>query len=112
MSNKPTFISMLEDGNKTPFLKKEAIVPIEIGTGYLQQIASIIPVLLEGKSQDDLNKIEELIQEKKQLEPWMAAIASLQVLIKTVFEKAHDMELVEFKDTEEAMKEEIFKPEN
>ncbi len=112
MSDTNSFISKLEDGSKTPFLKKEAIVPIEIGTGYLQQIAAIIPVLLEGKSQDDVAKIEKLIQEKQPLEPWMAAIASLQVLIKTVFEKADEMGLVEFKDTEEAMREEMFKPEN
>lgn len=106
------FTSMLENGNKIPFLKKDAIVPIEIGTGFLQQIAAVIPILLENKSQADVTKIEQLIKDKQSLEPWMSGVASIQILVKTVFEKAYEMGLVEFKNTDETLKEEMFKPEN
>jgi hypothetical protein len=42
----------------------------------------------------------------------MSGVASIQILVKTVFEKANEMGLVEFKDTDETIKEEMFKPEN
>jgi hypothetical protein len=105
MSN--SFSSKLQDETLAPFLKKDAIVTIKIGTGYLQQIASIITLLVEGKTQEDLKNIEEKIKNKEELEPWMAAIATLQVLIRTVFEEADKEGLVEYKNLEESLKEDL-----
>ena len=74
-----SFASKIENENLIPYLKKDAIVPIKIGTGFLQQLSGIIPILLEGKTQEDVAKIESLINDKKELEPWMSGIATLQV---------------------------------
>ena len=102
-----SFNTKLQDETLAPFLKKDAIVSIKIGTGYLQQIASIITFLVEGKTQEDLKNIEEKIKNKEELEPWMAAIATLQVLIRTVFEEADKEGLVEYKNIEDGLKEEL-----
>lgn len=97
-----SFASKLENQDLIPFLKKDAIVTIKIGTGFLQQIGGIIPILLEGKTQEDVAKIETLISEKKELEPWMSAVATLQVLIRTTFEEADKEGLVEFRPYDES----------
>ena len=102
-----SFSSKLQDETLAPFLKKDAIVNIKIGTGYLQQVAGIISFLVEGKTQEDLKNIEEKIKNKTELEPWMAAVATLQVLIRTVFEEADKEGLVEYKNLEESLKEDL-----
>jgi hypothetical protein len=99
--------SKLDNENLAPYLKKDAIVSIKLGTGFVQQIGAIIPILLEGKSQDDVAKIEKLIQDKQPLEPWMAAIANIQVLIRTVFEEADKEGMVEYRSVEEMLKESL-----
>jgi hypothetical protein len=102
-------MSKLDDQTLAPFLKKDAIVEIKISTGYLEQVGAIIPLLLEGRTQEDVSQIENLIKEKKPLEPWMAAIATLQVLIRTVFEEGDKQGFVEYRNAEEALKEELSK---
>lgn len=102
-------MSKLDDQTLAPFLKKDAIVDIKISTGYLEQVGAIIPVLLDGRTQEDVAQIETLIKEKKPLEPWMAAIATLQVLIRTVFEEGDKQGFVEYRDAQEALKEELSK---
>lgn len=101
------FNSKLENQDLAPYLKKDAIVTIKIGTGFLQQIGAIIPILLEGKSQEDVAKIEKLIQDKQELEPWMGAIATIQVLIRTVFEEADKEGMVEYRAMEDMLKESL-----
>lgn len=99
--------SKLDNQDLAPYLKKDAIVSIKIGTGFLEQVGAIIPVLLEGKSQEDVAKIEKLIQDKQPLEPWMAAIATIQVLIRTAFEEADKEGFVEYRSIEDVLKESI-----
>lgn len=101
------FNSKLENQDLTPYLKKDAIVPIKIGTGFLQQIGAIIPILLENKSQEDVAKIEKLIQDKQELEPWMSAIATIQILVKTVFEEADKEGMVEYRFVDDVLKESL-----
>jgi len=101
------FNKKLENQDLVPYLKKDAIVTIKIGTGFLEQIGSIIPILLENKSQEDVAKIEKLIQDKQQLEPWMGAIATLQVLIRTVFEEADKEGMIEYRPIEDMIKENL-----
>jgi hypothetical protein len=101
------FNSKLENQDLTPYLKKDAIVPIKIGTGFLQQIGAIIPILLENKSQEDVAKIEKLIQDKQELEPWMSAIATIQILVKTVFEEADKEGMVEYRSVDDVLKESL-----
>lgn len=101
------FNKKLENQDLVPYLKKDAIVTIKIGTGFLEQIGSIIPILLENKSQEDVGKIEKLIQDKQQLEPWMGAIATLQVLIRTVFEEADKEGMIEYRPIEDMIKENL-----
>lgn len=106
------FNKKLENQDLVPYLKKDAIVTIKIGTGFLEQIGSIIPILLEGKSQEDVAKIEKLIQDKQELEPWMGAIGTIQVLIRTVFEEADKEGFVEYKPLEDFVKENMFNSDN
>lgn len=100
-------MSKLDNQDLAPYLKKDAIVSIKIGTGFLEQMGSIIPLLLDGKSQEDVAKIETLMKEGKPLEPWMQAIATIQVLIRTVFEEAEKEGMVEFRSLEEMIKDEM-----
>lgn len=104
--------SKLDNQDLAPYLKKDAIVSIKIGTGFLEQMAAIIPILLDGKSQEDVSKIEKLVQDKQPLEPWMSAIGTIQVLIRTVFEEADKEGFVEYKPLEDFVKENMFNSDN
>lgn len=103
-------MSNLENQDLIPHLNKDAIVSVQLGTGFVQQLAGIIPVLIEGKSQKELASIEKLIQDKQPLAPWMASIATIQVLIKTVFEEAEKIGMVEYKPLKESLGEVMSAP--
>ena len=96
-------MSDLENQDLIPHLNKDAIVSVQLGTGFVQQLAAIIPILIEGKSQEELASIEKLIQDKQPLAPWMASIATIQVLIKTVFEEAEKVGMVQYKPLKEGL---------
>jgi hypothetical protein len=97
--------SKLDSQDMMPYLKKEAIVNVKLGTGFVQQLGAIIPILIEGKTQEDVSKIEQLIKDKQPLEPWMGAIATIQVLIRTVFEEADKEGMVDYRPMEDMLSE-------
>lgn len=94
--------SKLDDQTLMPFLKKDAIVNIKIGTGFLQQLSSCITVILQDKSEEDLKTFQEKVESSKELELWMSAVIAVQTLIRAVFEEADKNEMVEYKSIEES----------
>ncbi len=86
MENKETLV---------PFLKKDAIVPIKIGTGFVQQLGLVMTTLTENKSQKDLEEIQKRLEKQEKLEPWMLSLATIQTLIRTIYEEGEKLGMVE-----------------
>jgi hypothetical protein len=95
------------DQELIPHLKKDAIVPVNIGTGFVQQLGITMAALAEGKTEQDMEHVQKLIDEKKELEPWMIGLITIQTLIKTVYEEGEKLGLVEHKSVDSSLLESL-----
>jgi hypothetical protein len=75
--------------NKVTLLKKDALVSIKVGTGFLKKLQDALMDVSADHSEEKLKELENLIKEKKELtEPWMDTIYTLSLLIRSIEEEA------------------------
>lgn len=71
------------------FLKNDAIVKIEVGSGFVQRIQQILMFVLKDIPQEKIEEYRQLTLDKKELtELWMEHVTTLSVLLKEIEEKA------------------------
>jgi hypothetical protein len=98
---------MNSENTLIPHLKKDALVPVTFGTGFVQQLGIVLSTILENKSDEDLKKLEKLVKEDQPLDNWMISIAVMQTLIKTIYAEAEKLKMVEFKSVESSLQESL-----
>lgn len=70
-------------------LKNDAIVKIEIGSGFMQRLQRIFLHLAKDLTQEQLEAYRELAEKKEPFtEDWMEHITTLTVLLKEIESKA------------------------
>lgn len=63
-------------------LKKDALVPITIGTGFIQKLQSMLMSLIADRTEEEINLLQQLAEQEQELpEPWMEHIQLLMVLL-------------------------------
>ncbi len=74
------------DDQMIDIIKENAIVSIQMSTGYYKRIQQVIAFLLEGKTVAEIQESHKAISEKRANEPWMYNYETLLILCKE-FEK-------------------------
>jgi hypothetical protein len=88
------------DNAKIPYLKKDAIVSVQIGSGFLEQLSTVYAYLTEGITKEQADSISNKLKEKKPLELKEGAIVTLSMLINKVYEQAKETDQLVYKDIE------------
>lgn len=71
-------------------LKKDAVIPINVGTGFFQKLNSMLIYLVEQQTEEEIKLFETLVKENKELpEPWMENMHTLIALLSEL-EKSAD----------------------
>ena len=78
---------------KVTMIKKDAVITIKIGSGFLARMQQTFNYLLASKSKEDIDKyIEELktisSENAEFSEPWMTAVSCISLLLKTTEDEA------------------------
>jgi hypothetical protein len=81
-----------------PFLKADAVVPVEIGSGFVRRLQKVLVYLRAGKSREDLAELKRRIESKEPLEDWMEHLATLTGLLQGIEASAQQRHLVEYRD--------------
>lgn len=82
--------------DKVKMIKKDAIVQVGIGTGFLQQIQKVILFLAKDLKQEQLDDYKKQLEIKAKendhqfTEEWMDALTTLSILLRDVEEKADE----------------------
>jgi len=82
--------------DKVKMIKKDAIIQIGIGTGFLQQIQKVILFLVKDLKQEQLDEYKKQAELKSKdntyefTEEWMVALTTLSVLLRDVEQKADE----------------------
>ena len=72
-------------------IKKDAIISIQIGTGFLQKLQKMLMFVTLDVTKEDLDLYTEITKEGKEFtEDWMEHLTTLSVLIKEIETKAEE----------------------
>lgn len=78
--------------DKIKMIKKDAIVDIKIGTGFLQKLQQLLISLTADLSPEQLELYKKESESLKNLddfsEPWMLSITTLSILLKEIESEA------------------------
>lgn len=75
--------------NNVKMIKSDAIVTIEIGTGFLQKIQKIFLYLAKDITSEQLALYKELSEKKEPFtEEWMDHLMTITILLKEIEDKA------------------------
>jgi len=76
-------------------IKNDAIVPIELGAGFIQKLQGIMFSLVEDKTQEEIELFKTLSEKGEEMpEPWMEHVQTLYALLAAVQESAEKNGLV------------------
>jgi len=90
-------------------IKKNAIIEVGIGTGFLQEIQKVILFLVKDLKQEELDDYKKQAEMKskdnnhKFTEEWMTALTTLSILLRDVEKKADEQGQSYEADLSEAM---------
>lgn len=93
----------MDNTTKIPYLKQDAIVSVQIGAGFLQQLSSVYAYLTEGMTKEQADLISSKLQEKKPLELKEGAIVTMSILIKNIYDDAKEKDQLVYKDLDTLM---------
>jgi RIO-like serine/threonine protein kinase len=70
---------------KIKMVKSDAVIPINIGAGFMQKLTSVLISLADQQTEEEMLLLQKLMNEGKELpEPWMENIFTLIVLLKDI----------------------------
>lgn len=94
----------METSQKIKMLKKDAVLPINISTGFYLRCKAVANFLVEGKTSEEMATAYEKIKTEKIDEAWIAHLETLLVLCAEFDKQAN-----ETNNIEEVTKEELEK---
>jgi len=70
------------------FIKKDALIPITIGAGFMGKLQHVLTHLLEQRSEEEISTFKALLEAGKPLDDWMVHVETIAVLIKEIEDTA------------------------
>jgi len=84
---------------KIKTISHDAIVKIEIGTGFLEKLQKVFLYLATNINQEQLDKYKKEAENKQEFsEDWMHHITTISILLKEIEEKAQEQGFVTEQD--------------
>jgi hypothetical protein len=66
-------------------LKKDAIIPVQIGAGFIQKLQSMLMSLVDERTEQELEIFKKLAENGQELsEPWMEHVQLLMILLNEI----------------------------
>ena len=82
--------------DKIKMIKKDAVIQVGIGTGFLQQIQKVVLFLVKDIKQEQLEDYKKQAELKSKdnsyefTEEWMTAFTTLSILLRDIEQKADE----------------------
>jgi hypothetical protein len=92
----------MSNPNGIPVLKKDTMVPIELGTGYIKRLYELSMFLVADKTPEQLEALNTAMQQDApESELWMKHYITVISLLKGIEETAIAKNLVDYRDPSE-----------
>lgn len=87
----------MSNSSGIPVLKKDAMVPIELGTGYIKRLYELSMFLIADKTPEQLGALNNAVQQDTaDSELWMKHYVTVVSLLKGIEESAVSKNLVDY----------------
>lgn len=83
---------------KIPYLRSDAIVPVEIGSGFVERLQKAMLYLRAGKTEEDMTDFKRRSEAREPLHDWMEHLATLTGLYNAIAIAARTMGAVEYRE--------------
>lgn len=81
----------MEQSPKIKMIKKDAIMDIKIGTGFLQRLQKMLIYLSKDASEEDMRRYGEMAKNNEEFtEDWMEHLMTMTILLKEIETKAEE----------------------
>lgn len=67
---------------KLTFIKKDALIPITVGAGFISRLQQALIFLLDTKTDPEIDALTQALNDKKELDGWMLHYETLALLIR------------------------------
>ncbi len=92
----------MNDEQKIEIIMPEALVKVEVSTGYYQAIQEMMGFIIKDKTQDQITEAYAKIASKDLSEPWVAHLQTVLIFIKEFQKQAKEKGFVKSMTREEA----------
>ena len=87
-----------------PVLRKDALVPLQLGTGYIKRLYELSMFIIADKSSEQMDALHAALKQGAEAvdqEPWMKHYMTVMSLLQAAEENAITHNLVDYKDPSE-----------
>lgn len=77
-----------------PHLKPDAIIPLELGTGFVQRLQELMQFLMEGREEEI--KALETKKPGEDLTPWEGSVVTVTMILQEVMKVAKESNQLEY----------------
>lgn len=89
---------MEEEVKGVHYIPKTALIPIEVGSGYLQRLQKLLIYMLDDKTPEEIENLKQnLINNKVAEDSWEYQYQTVQTLIITIEQTAIEKGITTFK---------------
>lgn len=71
-------------------IKKDAIVKVNLGTGFIQKLQELLMFIANQHTTDELVEFRDIVSKKETLKDWMEHLTTISVLIREFETKAQE----------------------
>jgi hypothetical protein len=90
--------------SKIKMIKKDAVVNVKIGTGFLKKIQEALLEISSNHTEEEVKAFGAIVESKGELtEPWMETVYTLSLLIRAIEEQAIEQNLTYEEDIDTAI---------
>jgi len=98
----------MEQAPKIKMIKQDAIIKIEIGTGFLQKIQHLLLHLTQNLTTEQLEEYKKIVQEQKEFtQDWMDALNTISFLLREIETQADKQGFIFETDVDETPSSEV-----
>ena len=93
----------MSESTKIPHIKAEALVPVNLTSGTIAELQSVLMYILDSHSKEDIEAFQSKLSASKELSTWEASAFAMVRLLKVIHDAAVSTDQVVYKDIESSI---------
>lgn len=90
---------MQEEPKGVHYIPKSALIPVKIGSGFIQRLQRLLIFLIQDKTPEEIELLQKALEDNSAEEDsWMYQYETIQTMILIIEKTAIDLKITEFRE--------------